>query len=447
MNLLVWNCCGLGNLRTEKELGNIIRAKDPSVVFLAETWADEVRLERVLHSIDFDHKWEVCSGRRDGGLVLFWKKDVHVTVEDSHRFFIDVTLNKNKESEWRFTGFYGEPETHRRMEAWNKLRGLNNKEGSPWLCAGDFNEICRQDEKLGGALRNHNQMQQFRDVIDECGFIDLGFEGSKFTWSKHFTDGHSVWERLDRGLGNSEFLMRFPGTRVSHLRCMSSDHTPLLINLTGLESPPRKKVFRFEEMWLSNTRCGEIVEAVWRNEEDGDTMKKMEKCSKALEEWEKNEFGSIRRELEDKKKLLARIEAKTMRGGDNSRLRELKAEIHDLMDKETRMWCQRSRVLWLKNGDKLFTARNSVIEEDALSFIPRLVTDEINEQLMGEFMEWEIQEALHQMEPLKAPGPDGMPPLFYQHFWGIMNGEIKKIHAASIASINLHLQRIGLSLR
>ena len=34
-------------------------------------------------------------------------------------------------------------------------------------------------------------MQQFRDVIDECGFIDLGFEGFKFTWCKHFTNGNS----------------------------------------------------------------------------------------------------------------------------------------------------------------------------------------------------------------------------------------------------------------
>ena len=39
-------------------------------------------------------------------------------------------------------------------------------------------------------------------------------------------------------------------------------------------------------------------------------------------------------------------------------------------------------------------------------------------------MEWEIQEALDQMAPLKAPGPDGMPPLFYQHFWGIMKSEV-----------------------
>ena len=42
--------------------------------------------------------------------------------------------------------------------------------------------------------------------------------------------------------------------------------------------------------------------------------------------------------MEEKKKMLAKIEAETMRRGDNSRLRELKAEIHDLMDKEIWMW-------------------------------------------------------------------------------------------------------------
>ena len=46
-------------------------------------------------------------------------------------------------------------------------------------------------------------MQQFRDVVDECGIVDLGFVGICFTWSKHFTDGHLIWERLDRGLANN----------------------------------------------------------------------------------------------------------------------------------------------------------------------------------------------------------------------------------------------------
>ena len=31
--------------------------------------------------------------------MLFWKNDVRVTIEDSHRYFIDITLDKNRETE------------------------------------------------------------------------------------------------------------------------------------------------------------------------------------------------------------------------------------------------------------------------------------------------------------------------------------------------------------
>lgn len=48
MNLLVWNCNGLGNPNTKNELVSIVRVKDPSVVFIVETWADDTRLDRVL---------------------------------------------------------------------------------------------------------------------------------------------------------------------------------------------------------------------------------------------------------------------------------------------------------------------------------------------------------------------------------------------------------------
>lgn len=168
------------------------------------------------------------------------------------------------------------------------------------------------------------------------------------------------------------------------------------------------------------------------------------------------------------KKLLASVEAEAMRCGNNSWVRELKSIVNVLLEKEIWLWRQRSRDLWLKKGDnnskffhhatqrfmkntilsiryrdgqrqdqtdlvgdtivdyykELFTTCNPVLQADSLSYVPQLVTDEINSQLTGEFMEWNIHAALKQMVPLKVPGPDRMPLLFYQHFWGMMNHEV-----------------------
>ena len=53
-----------------------------------------------------------------------------------------------------------------------------------------------------------------------------------------------------------------------------------------------------------------------------------------------------------------------------------------------------------------------------------MVTDLMNAELVKEFTELEVKEALNQMAPLKAPSPDGMPPLFYQHFWSTMQHDV-----------------------
>ena len=259
MSCLAWNCRRLGNLRTGRELIEIIRKKDLVAVFLAETLTDDARLEFVQRSISFDHRWVVPRVGRGGGLVLYWKASINLTVEGSNRYHIDAMIDKNTKNEWRLTGFYGEPDKVRRHEAWNKLKGLNLQQEKPWLCYRDFNEIIRQDEKLGGARRPHYQMQQFSEVIDKCGFMDLGFEGSKYTWSKHFENGISIWERLDRCLVTNSWFMKFGGSRVYHLTCISSNHVPILISLSSLIPPIWKKIFRFEQMWLSNSSCKEVV--------------------------------------------------------------------------------------------------------------------------------------------------------------------------------------------
>ena len=48
----------------------------------------------------------------------------------------------------------------------------------------------------------------------------------------------------------------------------------------------------------------------------------------------------------------------------------------------------------------------------------------MNHVLTSRFEEWEVLKALKQMAPMKAPGLDGMPPLFFQHFWPMIEGDV-----------------------
>ena len=54
------------------------------------------------------------------------------------------------------------------------------------------------------------------------------------------------------------------------------------------------------------------------------------------------------------------------------------------------------------------------------------VTQSMNAMLVREFQASEVHKTLKQMYPLKGPGPDGMPPLFFQKFWSMVGGLVTK---------------------
>ena len=80
--------------------------------------------------------------------------------------------------------------------------------------------------------------------------------------------------------------MNFGGTGVHHLHPDSLDHSHFWIVLASMEPPKFKIPFHFEEMWLSDTRCTNTVEAVWSLQVSLDpfilTVHKVEKCGKKL---------------------------------------------------------------------------------------------------------------------------------------------------------------------
>lgn len=71
------------------------------------------------------------------------------------------------------------------------------------VCVKDFNEILYGHEKWGGVERNENQMIEFRDTLEICEFVDLGYQGPKFTWEGTRAGGLTIRCRLDKAVANS----------------------------------------------------------------------------------------------------------------------------------------------------------------------------------------------------------------------------------------------------
>ena len=95
---------------------------------------------------------------------------------------------------------------------------------------------------------------------------------------------------------------------------------------------------------------------MWLSREDGDiqnhVIRKIDKCGKELRVWNRDCFGNVKMVLSRKRKELKEAEKVAMRSGNNIQVRELKKEIAELVDKENRLWFQRSKVLWAKFRDR-----------------------------------------------------------------------------------------------
>ena len=86
---------------------------------------------------------------------------------------------------------------------------------------------------------------------------------------------------------------------------------------------------------------------------------------------------------------------------------------------------------------QLFTSSNPHDIEEVVQFTKRVVTEDMNSSLIINFSKEEGEIALKQMAPLKAPGPDGMPPIFFQHYWESIGNDVGKAVVSCLNSTSI----------
>ncbi|XP_030958925.1 uncharacterized protein LOC115980855 [Quercus lobata] len=121
--------------------------------------------------------------------------------------------------------------------------------------------------------------------------------------------------------------------------------------------PDRKnRPWHFEQVWLEDKGCHEIVHSAWRSDYGTSPMDKVvgkiRKCQSSLKWWRKKSFGNVTHQLIEKKKMLKQAETVAVQGGNVEIVHQLKYEIQRLLLVEEKLWQQRSKSHWIKSGDK-----------------------------------------------------------------------------------------------
>ncbi|XP_062007013.1 uncharacterized protein LOC133724332 [Rosa rugosa] len=452
----------------------MVQAKNPSLIFLSETLAQPNILDTLRIRLGFAGCICYPEKEESQGVALLWRADTPVNLRTYSPHHIDVEVGQRGTADlWRFTGIYGFAARSQRHRTWNLIQTL--AAGTchlPWLMAGDFNEIMSLNDKSGGPPRAAAAMEAFRRTMTDCGLFDMGFFGSKYTWSNKFTK-----ERLDCGFQSTQWRECFPFSRVITLPPSDSDHWPLLIEVSVERLQPWRahKCFRFEEPWHKYPKCTDIIKQCRAKPLTGNAMKqigfKITNTGDQLLEWHIKEVDHNKAEMRVLQEKMNDIMSHPHTPLQYEEQRLLHVKYNALLAQEETYWRQRSKAFWLRDGDKntaFFHRRASnrrsknrikgLIDEEGLwhtepeavqnilmeyftgiytspgtnvsaisavlDAVDERVTADMNEELTRPYAETEIKDALFQMHPSKSPGPDGMSPFFFQKYWHIISTDV-----------------------
>ena len=84
---------------------------------------------------------------------------------------------------WCFLAIYASPRFYERYILWDNLVKVAEVNTIPWVVTEDFNEMLLNSEKFGGRLVSTHRSLLFKECIDTCNLVDIGFSAPKYTWT------------------------------------------------------------------------------------------------------------------------------------------------------------------------------------------------------------------------------------------------------------------------
>lgn len=225
----------------------------------------------------------------------------------------------------------------------------------------------------------------------------------------------------------------------------------------------------------------QLVATTWNSSPLDSVISKLNAVRRSIIQWAKEQ--QQQNNLAIKRNQEALESALSSSAPDPILIETINAELRQAYQAEEQFWHQRSRIQWLKQGDRntgffhaatrarrtintipvledehggvvyeeheiarvistyftqIFTSNDNNSFTQIHGLLTRKVTPEMNSMLTAIPSDSEIKEAMKSINGGKAPGPDGFSATFYQSYWHIVGRDVTKDVREFFTSNRLH---------
>lgn len=166
-----------------------------------------------------------------------------------------------------------------------------------------------------------------------------------------------IWKRLNRAMVNVKWLKIMPLTTITHLSSVSSDHCPLLIEMTT-KVDNVIKYFRFLNYWVEQPNFIYVVLRCWDRLAQGNVMwifhQKLQKLANTLSKWSRSSLEDIHakvKEYEDQIRIAEEEMINNNSEDNRTNIQRLNTEYIRHLKLEESILMQKSQLHWFKKGD------------------------------------------------------------------------------------------------